>query len=220
MRLRLFTAAAFCGLSCVAHANTITQTFTVTFQNVSQTSENSDGFLQFNTQLGTLNSARADFSGNILFVASAPNGKYTLTYAGFAGGGGSPALVFSDTMSELFQTNAPVDPGSVTGSGGFANYFLAYIDLSVASGTVLAGSTATGTLTYNYTPVSTTPEPSSFALLSTGLFAVVGVVVMRYVHLKSYGKSDEVPALGRARRCSWQSKLQLSLSNNDARSPL
>ena len=180
MRLACFAAAAMCGFSFFAHADTLTQTFPVTFQNVSQTAENSDGFLQFNTQLGTLNSVRADFSGSLLFAPSAPDGKYTLSFGGFAGGSSSPALDFSDTVSETFQTNAPVDPGSVTGSGGFADYFLAFIDLSVTDGTVLTGSTAVGSLTYDYTPVASTPEPASFALLGTGLLAAAGVIRRRF----------------------------------------
>ncbi len=155
--------------SAAANADTITQNFSVTFQNTSQTAENSSGFQQFNTNLGTLNSVRADFSANILFAPSAANGKYTLTFSGYAGGSSSPSLTISDTMSNMFQTNAPVDPGSVTGSNGFANYFLAFIDLSVQNGTVLAGSTAKGTLTYNYTPAAVTPEPSTLLLVGTAL---------------------------------------------------
>lgn len=172
----LFTVTLGAG---VAKADTITQTFKVTFQDTSQTAENSNGFLQFNTNLGTLNSARADFTANIQFAPAGPNAKYTLTFSGYAGGSGSPAFTIVDNVSEMFQTNAPVDPGSVTGYNGFANYFLAFIDLSVQNGTVLAGSTATGTLTYNYTPAAVTPEPSTLLLLGTALVGAAGHIRRR-----------------------------------------
>ncbi len=184
MRLALIVAA-LCGFSCIASANTITQVFPVTYQDVSQTEENSNGFLQFDTQLGTLNSVRADFSGNLLFAPSAPDGRYTINFGGFAGGGSIPSLFFSDTASEMFQTDVPVDPGSITGINGFADHFLAFIDLSVQDGTVLTGSTALGSLTYNYTPAASTPEPSSDALLGTGLLAAAGVIRKRRAETSS-----------------------------------
>ena len=168
-------------VSAVAKADTITQNFTVVFQNTPQTAENTKGFLQFNPALGTLNSVTASFTGNIDFIASASDGKYTVAFDRFAGGGGSE-LFFSDTTSSMFQTNTPVDPGAVTAQNGFVNYFITDLDLEVTDGVVLAGSTATGSLTYNYTPAAVTPEPSSLLLAGTALLGCAAQVRRRFGH--------------------------------------
>ena len=47
-------------------------------------------------------------------------------------------------------------------------------------------STAAGTLTYNYTPtaVAATPEPSSVALLGTGMLGLAGMMRKRYASMQ------------------------------------
>ena len=186
MRLSSFvSAAALLSASFAAHADTITENLTVTGNTSAGTNNGlygiaSTAFSQFNPSLGTLNSISITFSGN---ATSANSGL--------------------DQLAQVSPTNSSVEfsgisSGAIFGRGLFPFSYSAtepsdfLTALFVGTGTEALNlqfnapttnvSVSNGTLRYNYTttPVAATPEPSSFALLGTGLLGAVGVARKRF----------------------------------------
>jgi len=184
------TVRLFCGaillsaLSATANAAQLTFTESVT----------GSGSLgsAFTNQLVTI-SGTADTSGIVtgtglytLFIPTA-----TLTVGGFApvtlNGG---VTVFSNTFAQVagFEAHSPTFDVFDTVSPAFASYSLGAITASgtlqnAAAGTafstsggsfVLSSTTGISTFTAAAASIGVAPEPSSIALLGTGLFAFAG----------------------------------------------
>ncbi len=164
----LFAALLFSAATLPAHADTITTNFSVGFTNLTGPEENLFGVLQFNPALGTLNSITATLTGNVTFVPdNSGNSSYELTLDSPFG------FIFRQTYTSSSAIAISVtDPNT----GGFVgiNHVILDPDVSVTGGSAsTVPTTLAGTFTYNYTPAPT-PEPSSFALLLTGLCTVAG----------------------------------------------
>ena len=183
MRLHSFFAvAALLTSSLAAHADTITQTFS---QTVSATTFASSGYLEnlagFNPALGTLNSISGALSGteaspgsNIELILRTDATGEVLSYLESGSTGTSSAGTVSVSGPPITDPRTLL---SVTSTGSVPYDF----DIQAAG---VVNVAILGTVTYNYTPnaapVAATPEPSSIALLSTGLLGVAGVVRKRF----------------------------------------
>lgn len=182
MRLSLFVAAAMLSASLAAHAETLYYTFTGVESN------GRNDTLTFSTS-----STGPFFSGNGFFST----GKDTITFNGS-----------SDSRSQTFEPAE--NPGvtvlsTAEGNNRFAFDFLGSLYSGSTSNPTLLPGTFTldtaetdnslelqaensfryssGTLVASTTPFTTptvTPEPSSFALLGTGLLGALGVARKRF----------------------------------------
>lgn len=181
MRLSLFVAAALCVSSLTAHADPVTYTLinSPTFTTVTGAYTKSDKI----------------------------TGSFTLTNAippGETGQSATPASYsFSDGLNTFTNLNSSIDGFDALGTDASGN--INQFEIGIASNTTLAsflleasggfhqaaangnsgsGSDFADVLGGNASfqtsaPISATPEPSSIALLGTGLLSVAGIVKRR-----------------------------------------
>ena len=185
MRLALFAVAALCGSSLVAHADTVFDL---------------NASLQYGSISGTLtlNDSSTAFSGMDLTFDDSHGRVWTITditaqripYTGIAPMLSDITAVTSTTTGRLsLELNLPVE--SLAGYDGgnicvdsypFACTTTLGYPYPVGIDSFLTGTNEDydGFLSGSLTPVSSmTPEPSTFALLGTGLLGVAGVVRRR-----------------------------------------
>ncbi len=182
----LFAAAALLSTALAAHANILTENVSAINVVANQDNSNNYGantnfFSQFDPSLGTLNSITLSLNGRAtdnpnqfdVFIhvtpASAPQNILNFNRMGSGYG--------TFTFSASGQDDFPSDLAFFEGTGTQA------LRLEFAEPTTV--SSAAGTLTYNYTPTAAppaavTPEPSSIALLGTGLLAIAGLARKRF----------------------------------------
>lgn len=193
MRRMLFAAVLVaCGLA--AHAATITYTGIVTATG----SLNGTAFtnalltLQATADSSTITSAAQGTSGSMLYIAP------TLTFGGNVAGLGAFNLASGMTFDNQRQGNAGFTSSTGADILDIVNSFFSTYDLKSAvslTGSPLFNATSTATLdrgnlilsnlgstaTFQaqLTPAAVTPEPSSFALLATGLVGIGGLLRKR-----------------------------------------
>ena len=182
MRLYAFVAAAaLLSASLAARADTITQSFAVPFVHYNT----SNGYSTygasfpsnpFNPALGTLNSVSLFATGSVTVGGPSYQGS-DINFEGQTGN-----LVFQQTAQygragtyNVSYGATAIDPFTLQSVENPAPY--TEVDFN---GQGIVSADVTGTVTYDYTPVAATPEPSSLALLGTGLLSVVGVARRRF----------------------------------------
>ena len=172
-----------------AHADTMTspEAFTASGNAVLLVDKSygvaSSSFSLFNTSLGTLNSISFSLSGTALV---APNGPIPL---GDIFVNVDPANSIGDGFPTNDADGLPGDTLMLAASRMNSTFDLRYFEGAGNGDFVLefteptSNVSANGTVTYNYTPaapVAVTPEPSSFALLGTGILGMAGVLKRRF----------------------------------------
>ncbi len=176
--------------SLAARADTIVETFTASGTTVLGSNGlgdygiDSTAIADFNTLLGTLNSVTIELSGeatntqspSILDGFNTFDGVYPGSNAHFQFSGSG--IAFTDGLFAISADESSSDSpflGLFKGSGT-QDLVLGFLGTAT-----IAPDGVTGTLTYDYTPLPTTvtPEPSSFALLGTGLLGVAGGVMRK-----------------------------------------
>jgi hypothetical protein len=188
MRLYSFVAAAaLLSAALAAHADTFTQTFSASGATTPSHLYNLDttAITSFSPTDGTLNSVTIALSGTA--TSGGPGDFDAFDYVALSSAPNTP----------LFSGNGegPYGPGqsfsfSANGTDTAASVLTAF-QVGASQQLVLAFGNNThdislvgGTLTYDYTPAASplapTPEPSSFALLGTGLLGALGIVRKRF----------------------------------------
>ena len=184
MRLRLpILACALLITSLAAHASSLTLNYSAAGASVQNRSQyfglTSTPFAQFNPALGTLSSIDISVSGSYTSASNNLNRFVSVTPASNS----NQFLILGSGPS----TRQPTFNFSGAGSDSFGGD-LAYFEGAGTQALILnfdgpGSGMGSGSITYNYTaaaPVAVTPEPSSFALLGTGVLGMAGVLKRRF----------------------------------------
>jgi hypothetical protein len=157
-----------------AKANSISETFTITVSSPQTLGSildvTSSSFAQFNPSLGTLTEVQSTLTGTgtwagtgtvfitNLLTASPVNEVISNSQTFFTLG----AITFSISGADSFPFDLSVFSGTGTTDVRLS------LNSDRSTDTFMTDGTLTGTITYDYTPAATR-EPSSLALLATGL---------------------------------------------------
>ena len=181
MRLQPFLTVGAMLLACVAAKGApVSQTLSQTIKfNGTGPIEDFGGIALFNPDLGTLNSVTQTLYGNVTFTPNAPTSSFTFNVNGpetpittlltFYGGG--PINVSATSAGPTLE-----EASSKFGQ----QYVIEPFDVTINNGTLISAGLITDTFTFNYTPATVTPEPSSFVLLGTGVLGIASVLRKRF----------------------------------------
>ena len=166
-----------------ARAAAITETYTFPSPLAGYTRAVGTSFAEFNPALGTLNSITLNDTAVATFFGGGPgfpnaaqyqislNGLLFFMSADLLGNGSADA-----SISNLTETD-PTDLGTLTGTGVVSTSVI--VANAAGTPTNISSTFGTESLSYNYTPAASIPEPSALALLSTGLIGLIGCAVAR-----------------------------------------
>lgn len=168
-------------------ANTITETFSLSVPTTALTPGGNifttTSFAEFNPADGTLNSITATLTGPATWSGGSIEGDVFSAFLVFSGTnrlvGNTAAPVFtglpfgSTTINfNISETDTlALDFPFVTGTGTTGFDFVA-----ISPGTTFSANSPglSGTITYNFTPSASVPEPTTLTLLGTGLLVLAG----------------------------------------------
>lgn len=140
-------------------------------------------FAEFNPALGRLSSitvnatATATFSSGFSALPNAAqyqialNGVLFFMAADQLGNGSADA-----SISNLIDAD-PIDLRALTGVGMVSTSVI--VANAAGTPTNISSTFGTESLTYNYTPTASIPEPGALVLLSTGLIGLIGCAITR-----------------------------------------
>lgn len=181
-RRRIALIAAAMLLPAAGRADTLTRTISQTV-NYSGTGpiEDFSGIALFNPDLGTLNSVTQTLSGNLTFTPNSASSYFTVGVNG-------PETPITSLLT--FTTGGNINVSVTSGptleeltSQFGQQYIIEPFDISIFDGTLVSNGLFTDSFTFNYTPAAVTtatPEPSSFALLGSGLLGMAGLLKRRF----------------------------------------
>jgi len=163
-----------------ARAAVITETYTFPSPLAGYTRAVGTSFAEFNPALGSLNSITLNDTVAATFSGGAPNSPNAAEYqislngvlffmAASLVGNGSEDV----SISNLTETD-PIDLGALTGTRVVSTSVI--VANAAGTPTNISSTFGTESLTYNYTPTASIPEPGALALLSVGL---IGCAVAR-----------------------------------------
>jgi PEP-CTERM motif len=180
--------ALIIGVASIAasHARAAVMTETYTFPSPLQGYTRAVGtsFAEFNPALGTLDSITLNDSATATFFSlrtGGPSSGNSAVYQISLNG----LLFFMDadqlrdgpaeaSISNLNETD-PIDLSALTGTGVVSTSVI--VANAVGTFTTVSSTFGTESLTYNYTPTASIPEPGALVLLSIGL---IGCAVIRW----------------------------------------
>ena len=181
---RLLTATLALTLVAAAHADTLTESLTQSFNSggrgITGTIEDFGGIALFDPALGTLNSVTQSLTGDFTFTPTTPSGFYEFN----VNGPDTPikSLIFENTSASNFDFSVTsVGPTMEEYSDLYGQqYTIEPFDILVEGGALQVTGPIVDSFTFNYTPaMATTPEPSSYLLLGTGLLGAMVLIWRR-----------------------------------------